>query len=192
MDVGVSIEERRTVDRWANEKVPYAGRAWIGVGPGSKMPAKVWPVERFIEVVSKLIRDHDIWPVVFGGPEDRALGLKLVEHWKCGSVAAGELGVRPGIAALARCLLYLGNDTGTMHMAVAAGLPCVAVFSSRDYPGIWYPYGDGHVVFRTSIDCEGCMLQVCPRNNECLFSIGSGDVFCAAERIVSRKKPCVG
>jgi heptosyltransferase III len=192
VDVGVSMEERRSVDLWAREKVPSGRRAWVGLGPGSKMPAKVWPVERFFEVVSMLIRKHDVWPVVFGGREDRALGLKLVERWGRGSVAAGELEVRQGIAALERCLLYLGNDTGTMHMAVAAGIPCVAVFSSRDYPGNWYPYGDGHVVFRTSIDCEGCMLQVCPRSNACLLAISSEDVFCATERIVLRRKPCAG
>jgi heptosyltransferase-3 len=192
MDIGVSTEERRPVDLWASEKVPCGGRAWVGLGPGSKMPAKVWPAERFFEVVSMLIRKHDVWPVVFGGREDRELGLKLVERWGRGSVAAGELGVRQGIVALERCLLYLGNDTGTMHMAVAAGIPCVAVLSSRDYPGNWYPYGDGHVVFRTSIDCEGCMLQICPRSNACLFAISPEDVFCAAERIVLRKKPCAG
>jgi len=188
MDVGISMVERRSVDLWASEKVLCGGRAWVGLGPGSKMPAKMWPSERYFEVVSMLIQKHDIWPVVFGGREDRALGLKLVERWGRGSVAAGELGVRLGIAALERCLLYLGNDTGTMHMAVAAGIPCVAVFSSRDYPGNWYPYGDGAIVFRTSIDCEGCMLQVCPRSNTCLLAISSEAVFCATERIVAQKK----
>lgn len=192
MDVNVSMVERGSVDLWASEKVSCGGRAWVGIGPGSKMPAKVWPAERFFEVVSMLIRKHDIWPVVFGAREDRALGLELVERWGRGSVAAGELGVRQGIAALERCLLYLGNDTGTMHMAVAAGIPCVAVFSSRDYPGNWYPYGDKNVVFRTSIDCEGCMLQVCPRSNACILAISPEDVFCATERIVVQKKPCAG
>jgi heptosyltransferase III len=190
MHVGVSMEERRSVDIWASEKVLCGGRAWVAIGPGSKMPAKVWPADRFIEVVSKLISEHDVWPVVFGGPEDRPLGLRLVERWGRGSVAAGELGVRQGFAALERCLLYLGNDTGTMHMAASVGIPCVAVFSSRDYPGAWYPYGDGHVVFRTSIDCEGCMLQVCPIGNACLLAISPEDVFCATERIVLRKRPC--
>jgi len=192
MDVGISMEERCALDYLASENVPFRTRVCVGVGPGSKMPAKVWPAERFFEVVSMLIWKHDVWPVVFGGPEDRALGLKLVERWGCGSVVAGELGIRQGIAALERCLLYLGNDTGTMHMAAAAGIPCVAVFSSRDYPGNWYPYGNGHVVFRTSIDCEGCMLQVCPKSNSCLSAISPEDVFYAAERILFGKKPCAG
>lgn len=192
MDVGVSMEERRTVDHWASENAPCGDKVWVGIGPGSKMPAKVWPTERFFEVVSMLIRKHDVWPVIFGGWEDRALGLDLVKRWGRGSVAAGELGVRQGIAALERCLLYLGNDTGTMHMAVAAGIPCVAVFSARDYPGNWYPYGDGHVVFRTSIDCEGCMLQDCPKDNACLLAIKAEDVFGEIERIVLRRKLCAG
>jgi len=157
---------------------PAGGRPWIGVGPGGKMPAKRWPVERFDDVIGALIRERDVWPVVFGGPADRALGTALVNVWGRGYVAAGSLDVRAAAEALSRCLLYVGNDTGTMHLAAAVGTRCVAVFSGRDFPGKWEPYGPGHRVLRAPVECEGCMLKECQeKGNLCLTSIGVEDVL---------------
>ena len=80
--------------------------------------------------------------------------------------------------ALKDCALYVGNDTGTMHLAAAAGTACVALFSARDWPGAWYPYGVPQRVFRTALECEGCYLVACAeRGNECLTRIGVGEVI---------------
>ena len=98
------------------------------------------------------------------------IGDWLLERWGRGYNAAGALGIRSGLAAMKQCRFFIGNDTGTMHMAAAVGLPCVAVFSARGtVPGLWYPLGQGHQVFRTTIDCEGCGLVEClERGNECI------------------------
>jgi ADP-heptose:LPS heptosyltransferase len=82
-----------------------------------------------------------------------------------------------------RCRLFVGNDTGTMHMAAAVGLPCVAIFSSRERPGLWYPRGTGHKIFRTTIDCEGSGLIEClERGNECINRITKDEVRNACRR----------
>ena len=184
-DLSLGEAEERAVENWLPKRRRDSGCSWIAVGPGTKMPAKQWPVERFEEVIAQLIEEQDIWPVVFGGPEDRETALSLVSRWRRGYVAAGELGVRPAMSALRRCKLFVGNDTGTMHMAAAAGVPCVAVFSSRDFPGKWEPYGAGHAVLRTPIDCEGCMLQECvERRMECILSISAERVLRACREIL--------
>jgi ADP-heptose:LPS heptosyltransferase len=83
-----------------------------------------------------------------------------------------------------RCAFFVGNDTGTMHMAAAMGLRCVAIFSSRERPGLWYPQGEGHKVFRTTIECEGCGLVEClERGNECLNCIKVDDVLAACRDV---------
>ena len=144
------------------------------------MPAKVWPTDRYEEVVRHLIDEHDIWPVVFGGPEDSGLGERLLGAWGRGYNAAGALGLREAALALKRCRFYLGNDSGPMHLAAAVRIPCVAIFSSREYPGAWYPYGEGHSVFRTEIDCDGCFLTQClERQMQCMTSIGVAEVLAA-------------
>ena len=189
MQVDPPQPAREAVEQWLSCQKSDGGRPWIALGPGSNMAVKIWPVERYAEVVSHLIQEWDVWPVIFGGPEDREIGSSLVKIWKRGYVAAGELGLLEGIAAMRRAWLYLGNDTGTMHMAVAAGLKCVAVFSSRDYPGKWDPYGPGHITLRTPIACEGCLLFTCEEKQmECILSIPVDQVHQACQTLMLQKK----
>jgi ADP-heptose:LPS heptosyltransferase len=185
MDLNINEHERMFLSQWLKDQPPDKGRRWLAVGPGSKMPVKVWPAERYVEVVGRLIKQYDIWPVIFGGLEDKILGESLTCQWGRGYVAAGSLSVREAISAMERCVFYLGNDTGTMHMAVASGLKCVAIFSSRDYPGKWYPYGKGHIVLRTKISCEGCSLVECTKfKKKCILSINADEVYSACKKVL--------
>jgi len=190
-DLGLSQREEADVAHWLEtQSEPDGHRRWIAVGPGSKMPAKRWPLDRYDEVVRDLIAGFDIWPVVFGGNEDREIGDGLIERWGRGYNAAGALGIRAAGVALRRCELYLGNDTGTMHLAAAAGIRCVAIFSSRERPGLWYPAGADNRVFRSEIDCEGCGLKVCiTRDIECLRRIDSRSVIAACIDLLSAAHP---
>jgi ADP-heptose:LPS heptosyltransferase len=187
-DLNIGSREKVAVEQWLKILSSDGGRRWIAVGPGSKMPAKKWPSSWYAEVVQRLVEQFNVWPVIFGGPEDAAIGESLVSHWNCGYVAAGRLTVREAIAAMGECALYLGNDSGAMHMAVVAGLKCVAIFSARDYPGKWEPYGIGHVTFRKTMACAGCMLKVCTEKEmECIRSISAEDVFQACQRLFERQ-----
>ncbi len=180
--------EEQQVLTWLRFLPSDGSRPWVGVGPGSKMAAKRWPPERFSQVVAQLIAEHDVWPVVFGGPSDRALGDALLAEWCRGYNAAGAMPLRPSAAALKHCRLYVGNDTGTMHLAAAVGVPCAAIFSAREVPGRWYPNGNGHRVFRSPIECEGCGLLACPeRRSKCLRRITSSAVFAACTEILSAR-----
>jgi len=187
-ELNIGSIERGFVRQWISGLPSDGKRRWIAVGPGSKMPSKVWPAERYVQVVARLIEKHDILPVIFGGSEDQKVGEELIGKWGRGYIAAGRLNIRQGIAAIQNCLMYLGNDTGTLHMAVTAGIPCIGIYSSRDYPENWYPYGDGHIVFRTPIECEGCMLENCiEQKMRCILSIGSDKVYEAADKLLSEK-----
>lgn len=154
------------------------GQNLIAIAPGSKMPAKRWPVECFADLGQHIIDSRpDITLIVFGGNEDEAVGNILCKEW--GGRAynlAGKLSIYGSASLLERCLLYVGNDTGTMHLAAMVGVPCVAIFSARDYPGKWEPFGRIHTILRNSVKCAGCMLEVCDKSNECIRSISVMDV----------------
>lgn len=185
LDLILAADERAAFEAWRQTITSDGGRTWIGVGPGSKMPAKVWPDERFQVVVQRLVDEFDCWPVVFGGPEDIVLGEHLVRAWGRGTVAAGALGVRLAAVGLERCCLYIGNDTGTMHLAAAVGTRCVAVFSARAPKGRWDPYGSGHCVLRTDIDCAGCELTDCvDRAKACMLQISIDVVHQACRKLL--------
>jgi ADP-heptose:LPS heptosyltransferase len=187
-DLGLDIAEETEVAAWLATKPADHDRPWIGVGPGSKMPAKRWPEERFREVVADLINKHSVWPVVFGGSEDIGLGNRLLAAWGCGYNATGKLSLRGSAAALKHCALLLTNDTGTMHLGAAVDVPCVAVFSSRAAPGVWEPLGGGHRVLRSDIECEGCGLVECVEHKmECLQRITTEEVLAECVVVLNEK-----
>jgi len=156
----------------------------LAVAPTSLWQSKIWAEERFAELGAKLIEKFDLFPVIFGSGDDRACGERLISFWKRGANAAGELNVRHAAAALSFCSLYVGNDTGTMHLAAAVGTKCVAIFSAHSWPGWWYPYGEGHISLREVVPCESCLLRVCDKDNLCLKMIEVEDVFKACERVL--------
>lgn len=163
---------------WIEKQSNGNGKLWIAVCPGSKMPVKTWPEERFAQVVHRLISDFDVWPVVFGSAEERGLAERLVRAWGRGTVACSQLRIQEAIEVMKRCRLYLGNDTGAMHMAVVAGIRCASIFSAREPEGSWYPYGQGHLVFRKKVPCEGCMLTECVEQKmKCIRSINVDEVY---------------
>lgn len=178
LDLKLGKTEREEFIAWRSQLPSDGARRWIGVGPGTKQPVNAWPIDRYASVVSQLVEKFDFWPVVFGGPEDRPSGDYLTRSWNRGYNAAGALSVRSACMALRECILYVGNDTGTMHLAAAASIPCVGVYSSREWPGMWYPYGVPRRVIRSPIECEGCRLTICQlRQNECINRIQPRTVF---------------
>ena len=181
----LSDAEKQFAEMWLKENCAGAlneGRM-IAVAPGSKWDSKVWDEEKFTETLSRLITHKNLFPIIFGGPEDRDKGERILKKIGIGANAAGKLGIREAAAALSHCRLYLGNDTGTMHLAAAVGVPCVAIFAAIDYPGRWYPFGERNIILRKSVPCEGCHSPKCKFNRECL-DIGVDEVYEACLKIL--------
>ena len=68
---------------------------------------------------------------------------------------------RETAAAFGRAASFIGHDSGPMHLAAAVGLRCTAVFSARNIPRVWFPYGDHHRVIYHRTSCAGCGLDRC-------------------------------
>ncbi len=189
LDIGLTPEERAVAANWLSQAGLPSGRRLVAVGAGSKMPSKVWPIEHFNSVLSALDRDFDLTFLFFGSAAERADCESALQHVRSGMNLAGEMTVRSSASIIEHCELYVGNDTGTMHLAASAGVPCVALFSARDWPGRWYPSGQGHRIHRIPVPCEGCMLEVCDKDNLCLRSIGP-EVVAESARSILGSKAC--
>lgn len=179
IDLRLKPEEQQVATEWLRHRDlddPTENR-WFAVCPGSKWASKLWPNENYAELGLRLIRELGLIPVVVGGKEDRALAGDLLAHWGSGFCAAGEMGVRESAAMMRSAAFYVGNDTGAMHLAAAAGTKCVGIFSAQDWPGRWGPYGEGHSVLRTHVPCAGCMSSECPNDVECLRKITVREVI---------------
>jgi ADP-heptose:LPS heptosyltransferase len=114
---------------------------WALLAPGGAphRPAKRWPAERFGALAAKLL-EQGITPAVLGHGEDEAALAATILAAAPGAVSLVGRTSFGDIAELARgAALAVGNDTGPMHIAVAAGAPAVVLFSADSNPDLSAP-----------------------------------------------------
>jgi ADP-heptose:LPS heptosyltransferase len=132
------------------------GAPVIGLGPTANWPGKVWAPERFVALYDRLAGAGGALPgarvAVFAGPgeAEAAMAAPVLAALPRGRTIdlAGRLTLTEAAAALARCALYVGNDSGLMHLAAAAGTPTVGLFGPSP-PEEYAPCGPHAAVART-------------------------------------------
>jgi len=186
-DLAISDEERKQAAAFISAELgdDVAGRRFMAIAPGSKWTSKIWPAERFVKVLLEIRRDSPIVPIVFGDRFEFPIGERILRESGGGINAAGRLSIRCSAAAMELCDFYLGNDTGAMHLAAAAGKPCIAIFAAIDWLGRWFPVGNGHRILRESIECEGCHLAKCPIGGQCIKMISVDRVIASCREVLS-------
>jgi ADP-heptose:LPS heptosyltransferase len=150
---------------------------------GAKRQTNQWPREWYASVADEIIRRWEIRVVLTGSPSE----LSLVEHiislmHESATVLCGQIDLPRMAALLERSSLYIGNDTGPMHLAAAVGTPTVSIFSARDFPERWHPAGLGHSVLRRDVPCSPCFKEFCDHDLVCLKGIQPEDVLAAVGR----------
>ncbi len=120
-----------------------AGAPIVALGPTANWAGKVWPAERFVALFHAL---EPLLPgaraAVFAGPGDaeRAMAAPVLAALPGAIDLAGGLTLAEAAACLARCRLFVGNDSGLMHLAAAAGAPTIGLFGPS-YASEYAPSG---------------------------------------------------
>jgi ADP-heptose:LPS heptosyltransferase len=119
----------------------------LAVGPAANWIGKVWPIERFAQTAAQLLdKDGPLAGgrlLILGGPED----TRMVEELRMASARGrtidltGKVDLLTAYACLKRASLFIGNDSGLMHIAAAAGCPTVGLFGPSDERR-YGPWGD--------------------------------------------------
>lgn len=126
--------------------------------------AKRWPLERYAQAadeISARLPQPAEW-LFFGAPGEKAMGETLsVQVTAAHRNLVGRTTLAELIAELRTCDLLLTNDTGTMHLAAALGVPTVSIFGSTE-PSLTGPVGDPHRVLRHHVPCSPCFKRECP------------------------------
>lgn len=129
------------------------GAPVLALGPTSNWDAKQWPAERFVELTRRLTAPggplEGARVAVFGAQNERPMAQPLLDAIAKTRLIdlVGRLDVLNAYACLTRCALYIGNDSGLMHMAAAAGIPTLGLFGPS--PEQHYaPWGDRSTAVR--------------------------------------------
>jgi ADP-heptose:LPS heptosyltransferase len=147
---------------------------------GTKLDVNHWGLDKWSALVRELASLPTIERLVLiGAPDEFADSEILRRHWPRESHNfCGRLSPRQSAAVLARASLFVGHDSGPMHLAAAVNVPIVAIFSSRNPPGLWFPLSGRKHVHYTRIACQGCGKLRCEElDKECIRRISVADVF---------------
>jgi heptosyltransferase-3 len=171
------------VERLVGQLNVPTDRPWVVIQPGARYWFKAWPPARFAELADRLNDRFGCRVLVGGGPEETALTQTVVTQAKSRLLSiAGLLNVRTLAALLKRAALFVGNDTGAMHIAAAVGTPVVGLFGPSN-PMEWGPRGGPAEVIYKGLDCRICFHPTCRRGEEnCMKLITVEEVMEAAVR----------
>lgn len=149
------------IDKWLGRRRRKPNVPLISIGPGCKQQVNVWPLANFARLGERLTAEVPCELIVVGGKSEFDMGEELISGWRGGINAAGLFSVRQSAALLSRCDFHIGLDTGTTHLAAAAGARCFGIFGERNNPGLWYPLGGGHTVVHHGVPCGPCRASTC-------------------------------
>jgi len=198
--------ENENLEAWASEKdktfakdlLSSQGVArddiLIAFGPGKRDPKRVWPVERFVELGVWLRNEYNAFIVVIGGKEDREAGNGLKSELGERVInSVGQTNLRQACALLAECQLFVGNDSGPMHMAAAAGLKIVEICGHpitgsalhKNSPVRFGPWGVPHIVIQPKKAIGPCFDVCIAKRPHCILGITVNQVKEAVRSFLS-------
>lgn len=164
-------------------------RRLVMLQPGARYWFKAWPEDRFVELADRLGKESGCQVLIGGAEQDVELAERICgrTHTTC-AVLAGRATLLQYAAILKRCVLFVGNDSGVMHMAVAMGTPVVALFGPSD-PREWGPCGGQAEVIYKGLDCRACFHPTCQRGEgNCMRLITVDEVYASAVHMMSKKE----
>lgn len=149
--------EQATANRFLKETGVKSEGLLIGVHPGGNWEYKLWRAEKYARLADNLRREQNVSVLLFAGPNERRLQAQVAEKMSNPPILVDTPNLREVAALIAACDVYIGNDTGPMHIAAAVGTPVVALFGSTNHIRSG-PYGEEHTVVQSGIDlgCNPC------------------------------------
>ncbi|OPZ83744.1 MAG: lipopolysaccharide core biosynthesis protein [Firmicutes bacterium ADurb.Bin419] len=153
-----------------------------------------WPLERYASLVSWLTSEYKCKILLVGGKEDRRYSSELCNICKAGDIVdlTGQTSLRQTFSIMRYCNLYIGNDTGPMHIAAAAGVPVLVIcaHSPKDCSSSsfsrFYPWKVPYVVLQPESCIAPCATECVAEMPHCIMQISVEEVRKNAESMIRR------
>ena len=161
---------------------------------GAADPKRRWPAERFGLLALALIRRYPTAQVlIIGGSEDVAAQSAVMDVLPMRVVPlAGRLTLRQSAAALSRCVVAVGNDSGALHLAAAARVPCVEISCHpatgdvlhNNAPERFGPWHVPSTILRPAAPVPPCSTSCTMRDPHCILRVEMEDVLAEVTKFV--------
>jgi asparagine synthase (glutamine-hydrolysing) len=144
-DLRLQAEEIAAAKRFLS---PLGGVCFLAVNTGGKVPRNDWGDEYWIELFELLSLEYSHFAIgMLGSQDERIRSERILSNWQGPKInLCGKLTPRESAAVIQQAALFVGHDSGPMHLAAAVGTPCVAMLGDFNPPKKWHPFGGEHSV----------------------------------------------
>ena len=179
LEYGVAAGEKEEAREFLKRAGVDLARPLAMMAPGSGWSGKNWLSERFGDVARWMVEEKGFQVAWIGGKGEEWL---IPESGKNDFNWIGKTTLPLLAAVMEGARLFVGNDSGLLHVAAALGVPTVSIWGPTS-PGKWGPKGTIHQQIRNMERCEGCIYwdyrEICRHDHECMKSI-SVEMVCSA------------
>jgi heptosyltransferase-2 len=181
IQLSVPEEKRRNAESILSRAGARPGVLRVAFGAGAAYgSARCWPPSRFAELANRLQSQRNADVILFGTAlEARVSKAISAEMHNVPVDLTGKTAIADLPALLSQCHLFIGNDSGAMHVAAAVGLPVVAVIGPTDANGT-APVTPHCTIVQQKPYCSPCFLPRCPTDHRCMTKITPDMVEAAA------------
>lgn len=184
------IRLSRAEDAWAESALAGVDRAAI-IHPGASAGWREWPVDNFIHLARELV-SAGVRPVVVGGPGESAQGAALAAACPAALDLTGATSPGRLLALLRRSALFVGGDSGPLHLAAGTGAPTLGLYWGRAVPSETGPWAENAACLAPDLDCYPCSDQPprCPER--CRRAMNPAAVAAAAKDLLADRTIAAG
>ena len=186
-EVRLEIPESQEAQAFAERIVAELGlgSGFAIVNPGASWPSKLWPVDRYAAVARHLGTTHGLPTLaVWGNPRERGWADDIVAQSAGYALRVPDTSLTELAALARRARLFVGSDTGPLHVAAAVGTPCVGLYGPMPAERNG-PYGPGHIAIQR-MRFEGSSRQRRNAPRDLMEAIRVEDVCQACDQILRR------
>jgi len=186
IELNVALQKRQLAEQFLLSTGAHKGVKKIAIGAGASYgSAKCWPPERFAALANQLQSESDADVILFGTASEQAVSSAISSIMRKPPIdLTGKTEIADLPALLSCCDLFIGNDSGAMHVAAAVGLPVVAIFGPTSAAGT-APVTPRSTILQHATYCSPCFLRRCPIDHRCMTAITPEMVEAAAKPLLA-------
>lgn len=168
----------------------------IVFGIGAASDKRIWPIDNFLELAKRLKLKSDMDVVILGGEKEREAGNMLVKQAGDSVInLAGKTTLRQAAAVLKKSAIYVGNDSGLMHVAAAVGTPVVEISchpvngdaGHYNSPSRFGPWGIRKIILQPERAIAPCYCACTAEQAHCIRGVSVAEVQAALTELINPK-----
>ena len=157
---------------------PLRGRRFVALSLGGRQAGKDWGDENWrtlLQLIGQRVPDFGL--LFIGSADEFGRSSRLAAGFAAPTLnLCGRLSPRESAAAVERAALYVGHDSGPLHLAAATGVRCVAMFGPFNMPKWWHPMGTQHSIFHDMRDVMAISPQTVFAAIDAKLSVAERDI----------------